>query len=358
MSRPLNIYSNRRLITTPHSFTFRSSAEEEAKEKISTPMAAAIKSAFSYKSSLHNRIPSNENQGSNSSNDELAFGILHETSATRKGEENQEVTSELSTTSTATGSSRSSQQPTGQTSSAASIARRLESLQDYDETKVKGLSRTLSVQTLPMIDPNAEPRPKTSISLSANIPFDDIPIKTRYSSTLSLAQTARNSDEVDHQHGLEKSFSTFDLKPRNDSDGDLVGIKTTRSTAASRPLQRTATEFIKSPKIFLKRGNRKIFPTKIPAINHSPTKGKFKEYPRSPVLAHFERPKEAYSNCISQLEDSNWETVMVGLKNFLRMIRHHPEYIDPHIHVIAGIMAKHVRNLRSQVGVKGIEVIW
>lgn len=319
-------------------------------------MAAAIKSAFSYKTSLHNRILSKEIQESNSSYDDVAFGILNET---RKGEENQEVTSELSTTSTA-GSSRSSQQqqPTGQTSSATSIVRRLESLQDYDEAKVKALSRTLSVQTLPSIDSNVEPRPKTSISLNANIPFDDIPIKTRYSSTLSLAQTSRNLDEVDHQLVLEKSFSTFDLKsPRIHSDGgDLLEMKPMRSNAASRPLQRNATEFIKSPKNYLKRGNRKIFPTKIPTSNISPVKvnkvnsnNKYKEYPRSPVMGHFDRPKEAYSNCIAQLDDSNWETVMIGLKNFLRMIRHHPEYIDPHIHVIAGIMAKHVRNLRSQV---------
>lgn len=78
---------------------------------------------------------------------------------------------------------------------------------------------------------------------------------------------------------------------------------------------------------------------------------KAKEMPqlRPSTLSHFERPKEAFTNCITQLESTNWDTTMLGLKNFQRLIRHHPDYLDPHIHILAGIMAKHVRNLRSQV---------
>lgn len=306
-----------------------------------------------------------------SSSDDLAFGIPSKSQlvSQKSGEENIEVTSELSTTSTATSlSSTTIQTQTAKTnSSAASVRNRLNDLEQYDESKA--LTRTLSVQTLPLLDtqPNrkiVEGRPKTSISLnSKSIPFDEIPIKTRYSSTVSLAQTVNESeistnyDEVDRQLMLEKSLSTFDLKPRmNDLDFSKTcsislgtDLDAVESFAGENLRPRNTAEFNKSPKSFLKRQNRKIHPSKGIAIAVSPVKGKSVKEFRPPVLSHFERPKEAYSNCIGQLEDSNWETVMMGLKNFLRLIRHHPEYIDPHIHVLAGVLAKHVRNLRSQV---------
>lgn len=356
--------------------------ERDNSEKVSTPMAAAIKSAYCYKRSLHHQTQSN------SSNDDVAFGVVgddEQQHQQQRRDESQEVGSELSTTSTATGSSNSStiggtqkgHQSTN--TSAASIANRLNTLQDYDEKKVAGLSRTLSVQTLPLINSPPErdypeARPKTSISLNASIPFDEIPIKTRYSSSLSLAPTNlesdhqlshNDSDEVDdHQSSMEKSVSAFELQEGLDDSRFSQSVtphinKVPRYRSEPlRPLQRNGTEFVKtSPKSFLKRGNRKIFPSKVPTLTHkmasnhvSPKKAlPFKEYASGAALAHFERPKEAFATCMAQLEDSNWETVMIGLKNFNRLIRNHPEYIDPHIHVIAAILSKHVRNLRSQV---------
>lgn len=327
--------------------------DELPPEKVSTPMAAAMKSAYSYKRSLHHLGKQSSSSSNNS--DDVAFGVVSEPQRSSRTDQEQEVASELSTS-----SSNSSQNGKRGQASAASIANRLNKLQDYNESDIKGLSRTLSVQTLPMINspPDrheqqfAEGRPKTSIGLNGSIPFDEIPIKTRYSSTLSLGQTAQTSphayDEVD------KQISPFDT---NFSQSIAANLN---KPEPLRPLQRNATEFIKSPKSFLRRNNRKIFPTKITTSMsqsltknaHSPTKiPKMKAYspPSAAGLSNFERPKEAYATCMSQLEDSNWETVMLGLKNFLRLIRNHPEYIDPHIHVMAGILAKHVRNLRSQV---------
>jgi hypothetical protein len=66
-------------------------------------------------------------------------------------------------------------------------------------------------------------------------------------------------------------------------------------------------------------------------------------------LRRFERPKEAMHACMSQLESSNWEDVVEGLKNFVRLIRHHPGYIDAQVHLYTIALAKQVKNLRSQV---------
>jgi hypothetical protein len=68
-----------------------------------------------------------------------------------------------------------------------------------------------------------------------------------------------------------------------------------------------------------------------------------------PSLRRFERPKDAMNTCLSQLESSSWEEVMEGLKNFVRLIRHHPAYIDPHVHIFVIALSKQVKNLRSQV---------
>lgn len=72
-----------------------------------------------------------------------------------------------------------------------------------------------------------------------------------------------------------------------------------------------------------------------------------------PSLRRFDRPKDAMNTTMHQLESSNWEDVMEGLKNFVRLIRHHPEYVDSQIHLFTLAIAKQVRNLRSQVSRAG-----
>lgn len=72
-----------------------------------------------------------------------------------------------------------------------------------------------------------------------------------------------------------------------------------------------------------------------------------------PNLRRFERPKDSMHHCMAQLESSSWEEVMEGLKSFVRLIRHHPEYVDSQIHLFSIAIAKHVKNLRSQVSRAG-----
>lgn len=103
----------------------------------------------------------------------------------------------------------------------------------------------------------------------------------------------------------------------------------------------------------LKR-NHKVTPVKnaMPNLNQQPLKVTSvktvnKVYPAS--LRRFEKPKEALYSCLSQLDSSSWETVMAGLQTFVRLIRHHPEYVEAQIHLLTIALSKHVKNLRSQV---------
>lgn len=66
-------------------------------------------------------------------------------------------------------------------------------------------------------------------------------------------------------------------------------------------------------------------------------------------LRRFERPKDAIQTCLTQLDSASWEHVMDGLVIFVRLIRHHPEYVDAQIHLMTLALSKHVKNLRSQV---------
>lgn len=66
-------------------------------------------------------------------------------------------------------------------------------------------------------------------------------------------------------------------------------------------------------------------------------------------LRNFDKPRDASSNCLNQLENQNWEITMKGLQNFVRLIRHHPEVVESNIHAYCVTLSKHVKNLRSQV---------
>lgn len=103
----------------------------------------------------------------------------------------------------------------------------------------------------------------------------------------------------------------------------------------------------------LKRSH-KTTPVKNPMPNVHQTPLVFSRGPKAnplfpSTLRRYERPKDACNMCLIQLESANWEDIVEGLKSFVRLIRHHPEYIDAQIHVYTYAIAKQVKNLRSQV---------
>lgn len=66
-------------------------------------------------------------------------------------------------------------------------------------------------------------------------------------------------------------------------------------------------------------------------------------------LHKFDKPRDASNNCLSQMDNPNWEITMNGLQSFVRLIRHHPETVEANLHAYCVSLAKQVKNLRSQV---------
>lgn len=67
------------------------------------------------------------------------------------------------------------------------------------------------------------------------------------------------------------------------------------------------------------------------------------------TLTGFERPREALVKSFDQLDSSNWEVIVVGLKSMVRLMRYHHETLDNQMHMVCIQLTKAVRNLRSQV---------
>lgn len=97
---------------------------------------------------------------------------------------------------------------------------------------------------------------------------------------------------------------------------------------------------------FLPR-SRKISPTKSsPLVHHT---SRLHQKPIDICDRKFDKPKDALNTCFHQLDSSNWEHTMNGLQTFVRLIRHHSDYVEPHIHTFSMALCKHIKNLRSQV---------
>lgn len=210
-------------------------------------------------------------------------------------DESVDVHSELSTTSSSSNFNYYEEKsnlsnhstPTRHLNSTSSISQQINDFADHNDNKRKTiLSRTMSAHTLVSTEKINEPRPKTSISLNDKIPFDEIPIKTRYSSNASLALNQTNNDDPNNSYGrkasvvfdsalnLGKSQSITHLSTQSltavehrqnslslehkleqigKSDGDEVSMPT---------LQRASSDLVKSPRNFLRR-NRKVSPMKV-----------------------------------------------------------------------------------------------
>lgn len=172
-----------------------------------------------------------------------------------------------------------------------------------------------------------------------------------------LVEGEQGMDEVDESPRIENGNTAADEMFEDDEtiDAENVDYQEAFMEETAMVYQRTPTSTVKRQPP-LKR-NHKVTPVKnsMPNINQPssfPMQGKPHKvnnnlFPAS--LRRFERPKDAIQSCLAQLDSSSWENVMDGLKIFVRLIRHHPEYVDNQIHVMTLAVAKHVRNLRSQV---------
>ncbi|XP_019761282.2 uncharacterized protein LOC109538479 [Dendroctonus ponderosae] len=61
------------------------------------------------------------------------------------------------------------------------------------------------------------------------------------------------------------------------------------------------------------------------------------------------KPKDVLQHVLTQLEDPNWEATVEGLQGLIKLLKQSPDTVLQQIHQICIVLAKHIKNLRSQV---------
>ncbi|XP_017029362.1 TOG array regulator of axonemal microtubules protein 1 [Drosophila kikkawai] len=162
--------------------------------------------------------------------------------------------------------------------------------------------------------------PKTIIS------HDDIVIPSRCVSLESL-YGARPASK---QGSLDTSTST------TTESGSQVMATLPAQTPQHAPLKQ------KSKTAYFLRGRRRVSPVK-QAIKMSQAE----LFPQN--MSRFEKPREALLKTFDDLDSSNWEQNVAGLKSMVRLIRYHGDTLDNQMHMTCIQLTRSVRNLRSQV---------
>lgn len=61
------------------------------------------------------------------------------------------------------------------------------------------------------------------------------------------------------------------------------------------------------------------------------------------------KPKETLQQALAQMSNPEWEVVVQGLQNLMKVAKYHPEIVEAQIHNVCVGLGKHIKNLRSQV---------
>ena len=173
-----------------------------------------------------------------------------------------------------------------------------------------------------------------------------LPISRRQSPTIEeiKALSRRNSMVKSMESLYERPPSKHEYTDNTTETSSQSSAQFNSSTGStSIPIKTLRTPLkVKSKTTHFLKSHRRVSPVK-----QSITMQQAELYPAT--LQRFEKPREAIMKTFDQLDSANWEVVMLGLKNLVRLIRYHPENLDPQMHMICIQLTKSVRNLRSQV---------
>ncbi|XP_036342418.1 uncharacterized protein LOC118751712, partial [Rhagoletis pomonella] len=169
------------------------------------------------------------------------------------------------------------------------------------------------------------------------------------SQTRSRSPTIAELKILSRRNSMIKSMESLYERPPSKQELIYDNTSTESGSAASSQLnttipikpQHTPLKQKAKTSHFLKN-HRRISPVK-QAIKMPPAE----LYP--PTLQRFEKPRDALLKTFDQLDSSNWEIIMLGLKSMVRMMRHHPEHLENQMHMVCIQLTRSVRNLRSQV---------
>ncbi|XP_037712190.1 uncharacterized protein LOC119548746 isoform X1 [Drosophila subpulchrella] len=135
------------------------------------------------------------------------------------------------------------------------------------------------------------------------------------------------------QGSLDTSTSTTD---NTSQSGSHLGNISIPGKVQHTPLKQ------KAKTSYFLRAQRRVSPVK-QAIKMSQAE----LFPQN--MARFDKPREALLKTFDQLDSSNWEMNMTGLKSMVRLIRYHTDTLDNQMHMTCIQLTRSVRNLRSQV---------
>lgn len=176
--------------------------------------------------------------------------------------------------------------------------------------------------------------------------------KSRLNSNRAQSPTIEEIKALSRRNSMVKSMESLYERPPSKHDYlDNTTETSSQSSAqlnsstgsSSIPLKVLRTPLKqKSKTIHFLKSHRRVSPVK-----QSIKMVQAELYPAT--LQRFEKPREALMKAFDQLDSSNWEVVMLGLKNLVRLMRYHPENLDPQMHMICIQLTRSVRNLRSQV---------
>lgn len=164
--------------------------------------------------------------------------------------------------------------------------------------------------------------------------------------TVSRASSSRKDERTIHSRSISLD-SLYGGRPASKQDSMDTSICATDNSSQIENIklptkvQHTPLKQKSKTSYFL-RGQRRVSPVK-QAIKMSQTE----LFP--PNMLRFEKPREALIKTFDQLDSSNWEVNVTGLKSIVRLIRYHSDFLDSHMHMTCIQLTRSVRNLRSQV---------
>lgn len=154
------------------------------------------------------------------------------------------------------------------------------------------------------------------------------------SQTRSRSPTIAELKILSRRNSIIKSMESLYERPPSKQELIFDNTSTESGSAASSQLNTTIpikpqhTPLKQKAKtLHLLKNHRRISPVK-QAIKMPPAE----LYP--PTLQRFEKPRDALLKTFDQLDSSNWEIIMLGLKSMVRLMRHHPEHLDSQMHMV------------------------
>lgn len=181
-----------------------------------------------------------------------------------------------------------------------------------------------------------------------NINQNQIELRSFTSSQGNLSQTSDFRSQGDLRSLTQ---SHVDLKSLNQSQKDLRNLNQSQLDLQSlndsltnlNQEEKSPTKYpeivrkksVPRCKVELKRKTSSI-PTKVPTMFPDTLRG----YPK---------PREGFSEVVSNLESPEWEQSVRGLQGLVRLVRHHQDTVEGQLHTICVLLARHIKNLRSQV---------